>query len=98
MKLKRRLALLERGVTGQGPIVLNMADGSAVKLAGNCALGLLAGAVRDEQTPEVELVARSVSPTEPGGAHLVDLARAILNTPTEVGVHREASSGNPGER
>jgi len=52
-------------------------------------VGLLARACREERTPDVELVAQSISSTEPGGAHLIDLARAILNSPNE-------EAGGPG--
>lgn len=47
------------------------------------AIALLAGVFRGDRTPEIELVAKSVSSTEPDGAHLLDLARAILNSPLE---------------
>jgi hypothetical protein len=83
MNLKRRLALLERQTTGAGAIVLHMTDGGVMNLPGDCALGVLAAAVRAERTPQVELVAQSISSTEPDGAHLIDLARAILNTPRD---------------
>jgi hypothetical protein len=70
MKLNRRLQALEKGT---------------VRLPSNAAVGLLARACRDDRTPEVELVAQSISSTEPDGAHLLDLARAILNSPNEAG-------------
>jgi hypothetical protein len=80
--LRRRLAALETQLVS-APILLQMPDGSAVTFPGEDVLGLLAKAVRGDRTPEVELLAQSVSSTEPDGAHLVDLARAILNSPTE---------------
>ena len=46
-------------------------------------LNMLSRAVRGDRTPEMELVARSVSSSEPGGAHMVDLVRALLNGPVE---------------
>jgi hypothetical protein len=39
----------------------------------------MAESIREERTPAVELVARSVSRLRPGGGQLIDLARAILN-------------------
>jgi hypothetical protein len=46
-------------------------------------LNLLSRAVRGDRTPEMELIARSQSSTEPGGAHMIDLVRALLNGPVE---------------
>jgi hypothetical protein len=46
-------------------------------------LGLLGRAVRGDWTPEMELIARSQSSAEPGGAHMIDLVRALLNGPIE---------------
>ena len=82
--LNRRLQALEKGVVNE-PIILKMPDGSTVTLrgAGDSMLDLLARACRGERTREIELIAQSISSTEPGGGHLVDLARAILNSPTE---------------
>ncbi|MGA2716281.1 MAG: hypothetical protein ABSG41_24560 [Bryobacteraceae bacterium] len=37
-----------------------------------------------ERTPEMELIARSISSTEPGGALIIDPARALLNGPGEA--------------
>jgi hypothetical protein len=39
-------------------------------------------AVRGDRTPEVELIAQSVSSTEPDGAR-IDLVRALLNGPVD---------------
>ena len=84
MNLKRRLKALEKGFIAE-PIILQMPDGRRVTLRGkgDYALDLLARAVRGDLTSEIELVSRSTASTEPGGAHLVVLARAILNSPTE---------------
>ena len=84
VNLRRRVALLEQQITNES-IVLQMSDGSTVRLPSNAAVGLLAKAIREDRTPEVELVAQSISSTEPDGAHLLDLARAISNSPTEAG-------------
>jgi hypothetical protein len=84
MNLKRRLKALEKGVVSE-PIKLQMPDGSTVTLrgAGDYTLHLLARASRGDRTSESGLVARSISSIEPGSGHLLDLARAILNSPTE---------------
>jgi len=63
------------------PIVLTMRDGRTLTLRGDRAGDLLAGSIRGPRTPEIELVAQSISSTEPGGGHLIDLSRAILNSP-----------------
>jgi hypothetical protein len=46
-------------------------------------LNLLWRAVRGERTPEIRLVAQSISSTKPDGAHMIDLVRALLNGPVE---------------
>jgi hypothetical protein len=78
----RRLATLENQCTIE-PIVLQMPEGRTVTLPGrgNQAGVLLGRAVYGEPTPEIRLIAQSVSSIEPGGGHLIDLARAILNSP-----------------
>ena len=83
MNLKRRLKALEKGLIAE-PIILHMPDGQKVTLRGkgDYALDLLARAVRGDRTSEIELISRSIASTEPSGGHLVDLARAILNSPT----------------
>ena len=82
VNMRRRLAALEDQFTGE-PIVLQMPDGRTKTLPGNQATGLLARSVQNERTPDIELVARRVSSTEPGGGQMIDLARAILNSPVE---------------
>ena len=85
IKLRRRLDALEEQLTSE-PIVLLMPDGRTETLPGHndYVLGLLGLAVRGERTPEMELIARSVSFREPAGAHMIDLVRALLNGPIEV--------------
>jgi hypothetical protein len=83
--LRRRLQALERDFTGSEPILLLMPDGRTETLPGHddYVLGLLGRALRGDRTPEMALVARSVSSAEPGGAHMIDLVRALLNGPNE---------------
>jgi hypothetical protein len=78
--LRRRLELLEKKRTSE-PLILKMPDGRTETLRGHHARDLLARACRGDLTPEMELIAQSVSSTEPDGAHFVELARAILNSP-----------------
>jgi hypothetical protein len=75
---------LERRPIG-GEIVLTMADGSTQRLFGNgdYALDLFARACRGDKAADIDLVRRSISSDEPGGSHLIELARALLNGPVE---------------
>ena len=87
MNFRRRLEALEKGLIGE-PILLQMPDGRTETLLGHndYVVNLLGRAVGGDRTPEMELVARSISSTEPGGAHRIDLVRALWNGPI----------GNPG--
>ena len=80
MSLRRRIEALERSQLGGEPIILRMSDGRSEILRGNV-LELLSHVVRGDRTPEVELIAQSISSTEPGSGQLIDLARALLNSP-----------------
>jgi hypothetical protein len=93
INMRRRLEALEEQLTSE-PILLLMPDGGTETLPGqnDYVLSLLRRAVRGDRTPGMELVARSVSSTEPGGAHLIDLVRALLNSPVE-NAGPEASRG-----
>jgi hypothetical protein len=81
INLRRRLEALEKGVTTE-PIVLHMPDGRTETLRGDV-LDLFSRAVGGERTPEMELISQSISSVEPGGAHMIDLARALLNGPRQ---------------
>lgn len=50
---------------------------------GDYVLDLFSSAFLGDRTPEIELIAQSISSTEPGGGHMLDLVRAILNGPWE---------------
>jgi hypothetical protein len=75
------LTQLEKQFSSE-PIILQMPDGRTVRLrgTGDYAVHVL-GAVFGDSTADLALVAQSISSTEPGGAHLIDLARALLNGP-----------------
>jgi hypothetical protein len=81
----RSVSLVCEQLTSE-PIVLQMPDGRTVTLPGHNehVLDLLGGACRGDRTPEIELIARSISSTEPDGAHMIDLARALLNGPQDA--------------
>jgi hypothetical protein len=84
INLHRRLEALEKQFTSE-PILLKMPDGRIETLRGynEYVLDLVARAVRGDRTPEMELISQSISSVEPGGAHLIDLARALLNGPRQ---------------
>lgn len=79
--LHRRLGLLEGRLISE-PIVLVMPDGRTETLPGgnDHVIDLLARACRTDRTPEMDLIAQSISSTEPGGGQMIDLARALLKT------------------
>jgi hypothetical protein len=85
VNLRRRLEALEKNLSSGDLIVLLMPDGRTETLPGHndYVLNLLGRAVGEDRTPEMDLVARSVGSTEPGGAHMIDLVRALLNGPIE---------------
>jgi hypothetical protein len=84
MNLQRRLRLLEKRLLTE-PIVLTLSDGRTETLrgSGDYVLNLFLRAYREEKTPHVELLAQSVGPIQEGDGHLLELARAILNSPKE---------------
>jgi len=86
INLRRRLEALEKDLSSE-PIVLLMPDGRTETLPGHndYVLNLLGQALGGDRTPEMELIARSQSSTEPGGAHMIDLVRALLNGPVDDG-------------
>jgi hypothetical protein len=61
-------------------------DGSSVQISGrgDYILNLCAAAARGERSQEIELIVRSVRSEEPGGGHMLDLVRAIINGPADV--------------
>lgn len=71
MNLRRRLEALEKSQTGSELIALDMPDGRAEKLRGDV-LDLFSRALRGDRTPQKELIARSISSTEPDGAHMIE--------------------------
>jgi hypothetical protein len=81
INLHRRLEALERQLTGE-PILLLMPDGRTETLRGDV-LDLFSRALRRDGTPEIELIAQSISSVEPGGGQMIELARALLNGPAE---------------
>jgi hypothetical protein len=93
MNLRRRLDALKKGLMGVEPIVLHMPDGRTETLPGRgeYMLNLFTRACSGERTPEMKLIAESIGSTEPGGAHMVDLVRALLNSPWRNNPHTRRS-------
>jgi hypothetical protein len=85
---EKRLAELERGLHRDDPIILEMPDGSTGKLIvgpGDVIRDLLARSMREMAagvgfSRDVDTIRRSIGGTERGG-HLVELCRALLNSP-----------------
>ncbi|MGP8243965.1 MAG: hypothetical protein ACLQVN_05545 [Bryobacteraceae bacterium] len=79
MNFRRRLEVLEKGLIGE-PILLQMPDGRTETIPGrgDYVLDLILRVWRGDRTPEIELIAQSISSIEPGGGHMLDLARAFL--------------------
>jgi hypothetical protein len=75
----------KKGIAGEPPITLFMPDGRTETLrGGGDYLGdLVSRAVYGAKASDVELLARSVSSIEPGGGRMLELERAILNSPAE---------------
>ena len=84
MNVRRRLELLEKRISSE-PIILKMPDGRTERICGrgDYLLDLVMRSVRGDRTPELELIAQSISSTEPGGGHMLDLVRTFLNGPQE---------------
>jgi hypothetical protein len=76
--LLRRLDRLEKQLI-RAPILLIMSDGSTERLLGdaNYMLDLMIDTLDGKISPELELIAHSMSSEEPGGAHMVDMARLL---------------------
>lgn len=76
--LRRRLERLEKSLMN-APLLLHMPNGSMVRLPGHASyvLDLMMQSLDGNELPDMELIARSISSEEPGGAHMVDVARHL---------------------
>lgn len=85
MRVKLRLEALERRLL-HDPATLFFEDGTSAQICGrgDYIMHLFAAALRGERSPQIELVSRSVRSEEPDGGHLLDLMRALLNSPAEA--------------
>ena len=85
MNFGRRLEFLEKKLTSD-PILLKMPDGHIERLRGrgDYALDLILRASRGDRTPEMALIAQSVSSVEPNGGHMLNVIRVILSGPKEA--------------
>jgi hypothetical protein len=69
-----------------GEIKLTMGDGSTRVITlerGQDVIDVYRDALDKPETPTARLIAESVSAIEPGGGRLIELARAILNSPAD---------------
>jgi hypothetical protein len=87
MNLRRRLEMLEKELMGDEPIILHMPHGSTETIpnTSDYMLDLGMRAARGERSRDLELIARSIGATEPGGAHMMELVRIFLKQPENEG-------------
>jgi hypothetical protein len=88
MRLERRLRALEARVSAD-PLVLFFADGSTVKIGcrRDYLLDLFVGAndqanLSPQRAAHLELIFKSVGAKEPGGAHMVEVLKSVLDGPS----------------
>jgi hypothetical protein len=87
-RFEKRIQSLEQALQLE-PTVLFFADGSTAELRGSLHFGRLCRAMGDEKSASPDeqaalgLIRRSVRCQEPGGAHMIELLRAILLSPNE---------------
>ena len=89
MKLHRRLEALEKRLINE-PTILTMPDGTTAIMNGDVDYlrHLLGGIfsnrpISSGQAKHLDLIRRSTESREPDGAHLIDLIRALLNSPAD---------------
>jgi hypothetical protein len=88
MRFERRIRALEARMIAD-PVVLYFADGSEREICGrgDFLLSLLTGTcgkkLSSRQAAQLELIRQSVGAREPGGGHMVELLRALLNGPVQ---------------
>jgi hypothetical protein len=85
MNLKKRLADLERRFHAGSPIIAIFEDGSRqeIRLRPNEDVAdLLQRIMNDPDSPEADTIRKSVAWIEPSGSKILELANAILNSPS----------------
>lgn len=82
---RKRLAALKQKFNTD-PVTLYFEDGSTRQIhgRGDFIRRLVEACLRGDKTPEVELIAKSVYSTEPGGSHMLELARCFLHGPLGI--------------
>ena len=80
---EKRLKKLERQLAPEAPVVLIMSDGSReqLRMPRGGMLQLYVYLIKNEDSPEAKLLRESIQIIEPGGSHLLELARALLHGP-----------------
>jgi hypothetical protein len=87
---KRRIEALEARMISD-PLILQFADGSTREIfgPGDFLLDLFCGACKGDPNPvqsaQLGLIGQCVTATEPGGGHMVELLRSLLNSPVDPG-------------
>ena len=89
MRLEKRIRALEARLVSD-PVILHFADGSTKEIRGRgdflldlfcgACSGADLGSVRGNQ---LELIRQSIAAQEPGGGHMVELLRSLLNSPRD---------------
>ena len=88
--LEKRVRALEARLVSD-PVILHFADGSTKEIRGpgDFLLGLFSTAFGGAdpnplQAAQLELIGRSLKAEEPGGGSMIELLRALLNSPLEA--------------
>jgi hypothetical protein len=88
MRFERRLRALETRMTAD-PVILFFADGSTAKICcrRDYLLDLLVGAndqanLSPQRAAHLELIFKSVGAKEPGGGHMVEVLKSMLDRPS----------------
>ena len=86
--IEKRIAALESRFHS-GEIVLTMPDGKLQTIylgRGEDVANVFARAMQEPDSPTADAIRRSVSVTEPGGSHMIELCHALLASPVETNV------------
>jgi len=90
MRLEKRIRALEARLIAD-PVILQFANGGMKEICGpgDFVLDLFRAALggtdlNSQQAAQLDLIRESVTAEEPGGGHMVELLRALLNSPLEA--------------
>jgi len=87
MRLEKRIQALEARLIAD-PVILQFADGSTKEICGqgDFLMDLFRAAfggtdLNSQQVAQLDLIRKSVRAEEPGGGHMIELLKSILNSP-----------------